>query len=127
MRYSLWGAQVLGHHCRREAAELIALSVVTRQHQQHTGGRIRFGNIHAFYARMCVWGKYIHAETHVGQNDIVDVPSLSRNESLIFYAAYRLPNSELHLRIPYALRLRSFVEKCAGRALNGSGSISALR
>jgi hypothetical protein len=87
-------AEILRHHRGREPAELIVPGVGACQYQQHSGGRLCLRRVDILDARMRMRGKHVHAVAHAGQNDIVNIAPLTRQEASIFHAPHRLPNSE---------------------------------
>ncbi len=91
----LGGAEVLRHQMRGEAAELFCCGVGAGEHTKHAGSRLGLGYVDADDAGMRVRGEHDGAMAKAGQADVIDIASLSEQETLVFHSPHSLSDAEL--------------------------------
>ena len=123
---ALGGAEVLRHQMRGEAAELFRCRVGAGEHTKHAGSRLGLGYVDADDAGMGVRGEHDGAMAKAGQTDVVDIASLSEQETLVFHSPHSLSDAELG-------HFRSLCSRCDGcdgmywRAAAGASAVAESR
>ena len=114
---ALGSAEVLGHQVGGEAAQLLRHRVSAGEHTEHARRGLGLGNVDALDASVGVRRQHRHPVALPGQADVVDVASLSEQETLVFHSPHSLSDAELgHVRLAFWSRCDGFRPNVSGDA-----------